>query len=364
MFPPRSAVPLKPIPGSYGLPFFGAIKDRLDYFYNQGKDEFFSSRVEKYKSTVFKTNMPPGPFIAQNPRVIAVLDAISFPILFDTSKIEKFNVLDGTYLPSLSFTGGYRVYEVGSKRTANFNDPSDAMSFNFVFRLFCEKDPSETKLGSEGPAMVDKWVGLQLVPLATIGLPKFLKYFEDLLIHTFPIPFFLVKSDYKKLYDAFYASSSSFLDKAESFGIDRDEACHNLVFVAGFNAYGGMKAWFPTLINHDAAYEIKKGEMIFGYQPFATKDPKIFDHPEEFVGHRFVGEGENLLKYVYWSNGRETEDPTVGNKQCPGKDLMVLLSRLLVVELFLRYDTFTVETAVLPFGSSVTFTSLIKATST
>jgi hydroperoxide dehydratase len=250
-------------------------------------------------------------------------------------------------------------------------------------------------------------------------------------MHTFPIPFFLVKSDYKKLYDAFYASSSSVLDKAESFGIDRDEACHNLVFVAGFNAYGGMKAWFPTLIkwvgkageklhrqlaneirtvvkeeggvtfqalekmtltksvvfealriepgvpfqygkakedivinSHDAAYEIKKGEMIFGYQPFATKDPKIFDNPEEFVGHRFVGEGENLLKYVYWSNGRETEDPTVGNKQCPGKDLVVLLSRLLVVELFLRYDTFTVETAVLPFGSSVTLTSLIKATST
>ncbi|KAI9396551.1 hypothetical protein POPTR_004G148600v4 [Populus trichocarpa] len=444
MFPPQSAVPLKPIPGSYGLPFFGAIKDRLDYFYNQGKDEFFSSRVEKYQSTVFKTNMPPGPFIAQNPKVIAVLDAISFPILFDTSKIEKFNVLDGTYLPSLSFTGGYRVCayldpsepnhtslksffmsvlaskhkdfvplfrtclsqmfidiedEMGSKRTANFNDSSDAMSFNFVFRLFCEKDPSETKLGSEGPAIVDKWVGLQLAPLATIGFPKFLKHFEDLLMHTFPIPFFLVKSDYKKLYDAFYASSSSVLDKAESFGIDRDEACHNLVFVAGEKLHrqlaneirtvvkeeGGVtfqalekmtltksvvfealriepgvpfqygKAKEDIVINsHDAAYEIKKGEMIFGYQPFATKDPKIF----------IILRRENLLKYVYWSNGRETEDPTVGNKQCPGKDLVVLLSRLLVVELFLRYDTFTVETAVLPFGSSVTLTSLIKATST
>ncbi|KAF9684314.1 hypothetical protein SADUNF_Sadunf04G0105200 [Salix dunnii] len=476
MFPPQSKpLPLKPIPGSYGLPLFGAIKDRLDYFYNQGKDEFFSTRAKKYQSTVFKTNMPPGPFIAQNPKVIAVLDAISFPVLFDTSKIEKFNVLDGTYLPSLSFTGGHRVCayldpsepnhttlksffmsilaskhkdfvplfrtclsqmfadiedEMGSKKTAGFNDPSDAMAFNFVFRLFCGKDPSKTKLGSEGPAVVDKWLGLQLAPLATLGFPKFLKHFEDLLMHTFPIPFFLVKSDYKKLYDAFYASSSSVLDKAESFGIDRDEACHNLVFIAGFNAYGGMKAWFPTLIkwvgkageklhsqlaneirtvikeeggvsfqalekmtltksvvyealriepgvpfqygkakedivinSHDAAYEIKKGEMIFGYQPFATKDPKIFDHAEEFVGHRFVGEGENLLKYVYWSNGRETEDPTVGNKQCPGKDLVVLLSRLLLVELFLRYDTFTVETAVLPFGSSVTLTSLIKATS-
>ncbi|KAJ6707754.1 FATTY ACID HYDROPEROXIDE LYASE [Salix viminalis] len=102
----ESKLPLKPIPGDYGSPFFGAIKDRLDYFYNQGKDEFFKTRIQKHNSTVIKTNMPPGPFIAKNPKVIAVLDAISFPILFDTSKVEKYNVLDGTFLPSLSFTGG------------------------------------------------------------------------------------------------------------------------------------------------------------------------------------------------------------------------------------------------------------------
>ncbi|KAJ6985440.1 hypothetical protein NC653_023405 [Populus alba x Populus x berolinensis] len=117
--------------------------------------------------------------------------------------------------------------------------------------------------------------------------------------------------------------------------------------------------------SHDAAFEIKKGEMIFGYQPFATKDPRIFDDPEEFVGHRFVGDGEKLLRYVYWSNGRETEDPTAENKQCPGKDLVLLLSRVLLVEFFLRYDTFTVETSsALGLGSTVTFTSLIKAKST
>jgi hydroperoxide dehydratase len=112
--------------------------------------------------------------------------------------------------------------------------------------------------------------------------------------------------------------------------------------------------------SHDAAFEIKKGEMIFGYQPLATKDPKIFDDPEEFVGHRFVGEGEKLLKYLYWSNGREIDDPTVGNKQCPGKDLVVLLCRVMLVELFLRYDTFTVEAGRLPLGSSVTFKPLIS----
>ncbi|KAJ6692612.1 HYDROPEROXIDE LYASE [Salix purpurea] len=471
----QSEFSLKPIPGDYGLPFFGAIRDRLDYFYNQGKDEFFSARIQKYESTVFKTNMPPGPFIARNPKVIAVLDAISFPVLFDTSKVEKYNVLDGTFFPSVSFTGGHRAcayldpYEpkhaslksffmstlaskrddfiplfrtclstlfidiedgMVSQKKAGFNKPSDAMSFNFVFRLFGNKDSSDTKLGSEGPAIVDKWLALQLAPLATLELPGFLKYFEDIFLRTFPLPFFFVKSDYSKLYDAFYASSSSVLDKAESFGIKRDEACHNLVFLAGFNAFGGMKVLFPTLIkwvgkageklhvqlaneirtvvreeggvtfqaldkmiltksvvfealrieppvpfqygkarenivvhSHDAAFEIKKGEMIFGYQPFATKDPRIFNDAEEFVGNRFVGDGEKLLKYVYWSNGRETEDPTAENKQCPGKDLVLLVSRVFLVEFFLRYDTFTVETAkALALGSTVTFTSLIKAT--
>ncbi|XVE94105.1 hypothetical protein REPUB_Repub01dG0252500 [Reevesia pubescens] len=471
-----SELPLKPIPGDYGLPFFGAIRDRLAFFYHEGRDKFFQNRIEKYQSTIFKTNMPPGPFISSNPRVICLLDAISFPVLFDTSKVEKRDVLDGTYLPSLAYTGGYRICayvdpsepnhtplksfcfstlaalhnkfipffqtglselfneleaEFSSKKEANFNTLSDTMSFNYVFRLFCDnKNPTETKIGSKGPKLFDNWLLFQLAPIGSLGvLPNFLSYFEDLLMHTFRIPFFLVQSNYKKLYDVFYEFGSSALDEAENkFGIKRDEACHNLVFLAGFSAYGGMKILFPGLIrwvglagpkvhkkladeirtfvkaeggvtlsalnkmvltksvvyeflridppvpfqygkaktdlviqSHDAAFEIEKGEMLFGYQSFATKDPRVFDNAEEFVADRFVGEGEKLLKYVYWSNGRETEDPTVENKQCPGKDLVVLLCRVLLAELFLRYDTFEVETGTLAFATTVTFKSLTKA---
>ena len=101
--------------------------------------------------------------------------------------------------------------------------------------------------------------------------------------------------------------------------------------------------------------------MLFGYQPFATKDPKIFDRAEEFVGDRFMGEGEKLLKYVLWSNGPETESPTVGNKQCVGKDFVTLFSRMLVVELFLRYDSFEIQVGSSPLGSSITLTSLKRA---
>jgi hydroperoxide dehydratase len=431
--------------------------------------------MQKHQSTVFRTNMPPGPFIASNPNVITLLDAISFPILFDNSKVEKLNVLDGTYMPSTAFTGGYRVCafldpsepnhallkrfffsllatrhdkfiplfrnclselfinledQLSDKGKVYFNTPSDNMSFNFVFRLFCDQNPLDTSLKSNGPKLFDKWLFFQLAPLITLGLPKLFNFLEDLLLHTFPLPAFLVKSSYKKLYKAFYVSMASILDEAERLGIKRDEACHNLVFMAGFNAYGGMKTLFPALIkwvglageklhcqlrdeirtvvraeggvtlsaldkmsltksvvyealrieppvpfqygkakedlvvhSHDAAFEIRKGEMIFGYQPFATKDPKIFEDSEKFVGHRFVGEGEKLLKYVYWSNGRENDNSTVDNKQCPGKDLVVLLSRVMLVELFLRYDTFTIEAGTLLLGSSATFTSLTKATS-
>ncbi|XP_056698565.1 LOW QUALITY PROTEIN: allene oxide synthase 3-like, partial [Spinacia oleracea] len=221
-------------------------------------------------------------------------------------------------------------------------------------------------------------------------------------------------------------------DKAESFGISREEACHNLVFVAGFNAFGGFSRWFPSFIkwvasageslhrelaeeirttvkseggvtlnainkmaltksvvyevlrieppipyqygrvkkdlvvqSHDAAFKIKKGEMIFGYQPFATKDGKIFDDPDEkFVGNRFVGEeGEKLLKYVLWLNGRGTDEPRVDNKQCPGKNLVELLLRVFLVEFFLLYDTFSVETGNLLSNTIVTFLSLKKASS-
>ena len=469
-------LPLKPIPGSYGLPFFGPIHDRHDYFYHQGRDKFFATRIQKYNSTVIRTNMPPGPFIASNPKVIALLDGASFPILFDNSKVEKRDVLDGTFMPSTAFTGGYRACAfqdttepshnllkrfflqilsskhstfvplfrsalsehfndmednlAGKSHKSSFNTSIGAATFSFLFRLLADKDPSTTVIGNDGPKLVETWLGAQLAPLATLGLPKIFSYLEDFLIRTVPFPAWTVKGSYKKLYDGVSTAATAALDEAERLGIKRDEACHNIVFMLGFNAYGGLSNQFPILIkwiglagetlhrqladeirtvvreeggvslgaldkmtltksvvyealriepavpyqyakaredlvvhSHDASYEIKKGEMIFGYQPFATKDPKIFENPEEFVGHRFVGDGdgERLLRHVLWSNGREVDEPTPDNKQCPAKDLVVLLCRLYLVEFFLRYDTFAFEYKPLVLGPTVTIKSLSKA---
>ncbi|KAI3525383.1 hypothetical protein L1887_04142 [Cichorium endivia] len=469
-----SELALREIPGSYGLPFFGPIKDRYDYFYNQGQDEFFKARIKKYNSTVFRTNMPPGPFISSNPKVVAVLDSKSFTILFDNDKVEKKDILDGTFMPSLSFFGGYRVCafldttesnhhalksfflsflasshkkfipylrtglselygnlenEIAEKKSADFNNNCDNMAFDFMFKLVTGVLPSETELKSKGPATITTWLALQLAPLGTAGL-KYVPHFLEDIIHTIRLPFFVIKPGYNKLYKAIYDSASSLLDEAEKSGMKRAEACHNLVFLAGFNAFGGMKVLFPTVIkwiasggeslhrrlaeeiravvkeegditfsalekipltksavyevlridppvpfqyakaredivveSHDAAFQIKKGETIFGYQPLATKDPKVFDNPDDFVADRFVGDGEKLIKYVYWSNARETEQPSADNKQCPAKDLIVLCCRLMLVELFLRYDTFTAEIGKQGgLGTPVKITSFTKAT--
>ncbi|XP_023915544.2 LOW QUALITY PROTEIN: allene oxide synthase 3 [Quercus suber] len=395
---PTTNLPLKPIPGNYGLPFFGPIKDRLDYFYHQGKDTFFQTRIQEHQSTVFRTNMPPGPFISSNSNVIALLDAISFPILFDTSKVQKLNVLVGTYMPSTALTGGYRVCayldpsepkhallkrlifsilaslhdkfiplfrnclselfvnledQFSDKGKVYFNTISDKMSFDFVFRLFCDQNPLNTRLGSKGSTMSDKWLFFQLAPLMTLGLPKLLNFFQEKLHRE-------LCDEIRTIVSAEGGVTFSALEKMTLTKSVVYEALRIEPPVAF--QYGKAKEDL-VVHSHDAAFEIKKGEMIFGYQPFATKDPKVFEDPEEFVGHRFVGEGKKLLKYVYWSNGREIDDPTVENKQCPGKDLVVLLSRVMLVELFLRYDTFTIEAGTLLLGSSATFTSLTKATS-
>lgn len=317
--------------------------------------------------------------------------------------------------------------EMEEKGTVGFNSGSDQAAFNFLARSLFGVNPVETKLGTDGPALIGKWILLQLHPVITLGLPKFL---DDVLLHTFRLPPILVKKDYQRLYDFFYTNSANLFIEAEKLGISKDEACHNLLFATCFNSFGGMKIFFPNMLksiakagveihtrlaneirsevksaggkimmsamekmplmksvvyealrvdppvasqygrakqdlkieSHDAVFEVKKGEILFGYQPFATKDPKIFDRPGEFVADRFVGEeGEKLLKHVLWSNGPETESPTVGNKQCAGKDFVVMVSRLFVTEFFLRYDTLNVDVGTSALGSSITITSLNKA---
>lgn len=117
--PPSPSLPLRTIPGSYGWPLLGPISDRLDYFWFQGPETFFRKRIDKYKSTVFRTNIPPSfPFFSGvNPNVVAVLDCKSFAHLFDMEIVEKRDVLVGDFKPSSNFTGNVR--------TCAYLDPSE-----------------------------------------------------------------------------------------------------------------------------------------------------------------------------------------------------------------------------------------------
>nr|GMD46854.1 allene oxide synthase 3-like [Ipomoea batatas] len=133
------------------------------------------------------------------------------------------------------------------------------------------------------------------------------------------------------------------------------------------NSFANLDAhfllWSIVGDTYFASYLVKKGETILGVQPFATKDPKVFENPDKYIPDRFVGEGKKLIEYVYWSNGRGTDIPTANDKQCLGRNMIILLSRLHLAEFFLRYDTFTVEVSQYLSSSIVKFKSLSKASS-
>lgn len=469
-----SGLPIKPIPGSYGVPFFSPLWDRLYFYYFEGHMTYFKSRISKHNSTVLRLNVPPGPFLSSNPRVVAVLDASSFQVLLDSSKVDKTNTLTGTYLPPFSLYGGLRplayldttdplhtslktliiglvatrkdhvipsfhesygslldnIYNaLESSGPTEFNPLNQSAAFDFMCNAFFGGALPSVAIGPSAADMALKWLFFQLHPLVSKASKLMPWPLEDLLLHSFHLPPCLVKSNYKTLETYFTNAGKSFLNDAEQAGISRNVALQNLIFATIFNAYGGIKIFLPFLLkwlvqggpelhsklseeirsvvqsengsvtlaclekmcltksvvyealrlnppveyqygraradliieSHDTAYKVKKGEMIFGYQPIATRDEKVFTNGEQFVADRFVGDGEKLLQYVYWSNGRETDEPAVTNKQCPGKDIVVLVGRLFVVELFMRFETFTGEIGELPLEPKITFKSIQKA---
>ncbi|KAL3572932.1 hypothetical protein D5086_026836 [Populus alba] len=430
--PAPASLPLRTIPGSYGWPLLGPISDRLDYFWFQGPDTFFKKRTDKYKSTVFRTNVPPTfPFFAGvNPNVVAVLDTKSFAYLFDMDIVEKKNILVGEFMPSVKFTGNIRTCayldtsepqhtqlknfamgilkrsskvwlselvasldtmwdtidtDVSQKGSGSYLIPLQQALFKFLVKSLAGADPSNSpEIAESGYAMLDKWLALQLLPTIKIGI---LQPLEEIFLHSFSYPFFLVSGDYNKLYQFIRNEAKELLRYAETeFGLNQEDTIHNLLFILGFNAFGGFSIFLPVmkmplvqsvvyetlrlsppvplqfararkdfqLSSHDSVFDIKKGELLCGYQPLVMRDPEVFDDPESFRADRFMGEeGGELLKYLYWSNGPQTGSPSASNKQCAAKDYVTLTGSMMVAYLLKRYDSIT--------GDSASITAVEKA---
>ncbi|XP_023554457.1 fatty acid hydroperoxide lyase, chloroplastic [Cucurbita pepo subsp. pepo] len=457
--PPPVALPLKNIPGSHGLPLFGSIADRLDYFWFQGPDKFFRSRIEKNRSTVFRTNVPPSfPFILSDPKVIAVLDCKSFAHLFDMEVVEKKNVLVGDFMPSTSFTGNMRVCayldpsesqhskiknftidilrrsskiwipelesnlstfwdgiesEIANNQKSSYRNLLQPALFNFFSKTLAGADTAKSpEVAKSAYIDVIIWLGLQLVPTIHLGVFQPL---EEIFLHSFRLPFFPIAGRYRRLYDFIEKEGEEVVQRGVSeFGLKKEEAIHNLIFALGFNAYGGFSLFLPVLMDrilndrtglqqrivdevraksgsgltfesvkemelvyslvyetlrldppvptqyararkdfklssHDAVFEIKKGELLCGYQPLVMRDPNVFEEPEAFKPDRFREEkGAALLDYLFWSNGPQTGMTSEHNKQCAAKDLVVLTAVVFVAYIFRRYDSIAGE------GGSIT----------
>ncbi|XP_050207086.1 fatty acid hydroperoxide lyase, chloroplastic [Mercurialis annua] len=449
---PATSLPVRTVPGSHGWPVLGPILDRLDYSWFQGPETFFRKRMEKYKSTVFRTNIPPTfpLFTGVNPNIIAVLDCKSFAHLFDMDIVEKKNVLVGDFMPSLSFTGNIRtsVYmdtseprhaqvknfamdilkrsskvwieellgnldtfwdqiekEVSEKESSSYLFSLQGALFKFLMKSIAGADTSASpEMEESGYAMLNRWLALQLLPTVPISVAQPL---PEIFLHSFAYPFFLVSGDYSKLYHFIKNQGKEVIQRgATEFGLSEEEVIHNILFVMGFNSYGGFSIFIPNLISrigsdttglqeklrkevrekggpsltfdsvkqmplvqslvyetlrmsppvplqfararkdfqlssHDSVFEIKKGELLCGFQPLVMRDSKIFDDPETFKPDRFMGSGSKLLDYLYWSNGPQTGSPSESNKQCAAKDYVTLTACLIVAHLFTRFDSFT-----------------------
>lgn len=304
--------------------------------------------------------------------------------------------------------------DVANSGSASSFLPMQQFLFRFLTRCIVGADPSTSpEIASSGHIMLDKWLGIQILPTVNIGI---LQPLEELFLHSFSYPFWLVKGDYNKLVQFVEKEGKEVIQRAQTeFNLTEQEAIHNLLFILGFNAFGGFTIFFLALLSaigdqkstglheklrdevrqksgsnsntlsfesvkdmelvqsfvyetlrlnppvpsqfararkdfkltsHDAVYEIKKGELLCGYQPLVMKDAKVFEEsPATFLYDRFTREkgGTELLNYLYWSNGPQTGSATAANKQCAAKEIVPLTAALFVAYLFQRYDDITIS---------------------
>ncbi|KAK1439814.1 hypothetical protein QVD17_05636 [Tagetes erecta] len=287
-----TSLPVRTIPGSYGLPLLGPLADRLDYAWFQGSETFFKKRIEKHQSTVFRTNVPPSfPFFVVNPNVIAVLDCKSFAHMFDMEIVEKRNILVGDWMPSTKFTGDRRVCAYLdtsepqheqikefamdtlkrsstvwiptlttlldtmwdtiepqlSSGPASYIIPIQKFIFSFSSLCIAGADPANSPdIAENGYIRMDRWLAVQLLPSIPINAFQPL---TEILLHSFAYPYVLVSGDYNKLYEFIENEGKEVVSRGQTeFNLSKEDTIHNLLFILGFNAFGGFSIFFLSLL--------------------------------------------------------------------------------------------------------------------
>ncbi|XP_078692590.1 uncharacterized protein LOC144922587 [Branchiostoma floridae x Branchiostoma belcheri] len=82
---------------------------------------------------------------------------------------------------------------------------------------------------------------------------------------------------------------------------------------------------------------IKEGERVYVSSYWASRDPAVFDNPDDFAWRRFLGpEGEARREHHITFHGRLTDTPAANNHMCAGKDaaLSVIKGSIAILNAF------------------------------
>uniref|UniRef100_A0A0D3FD29 Cytochrome P450 n=1 Tax=Oryza barthii TaxID=65489 RepID=A0A0D3FD29_9ORYZ len=235
-----SGLPIREIPGGYGVPFFSPLRDRLDYYYFQGADEFFRSRVARHGgATVLGGHRPLAFLDAADPRHAKIKR-----VVMSLAAARMHHVAPAF---RAAFAAMFDAVEAGLGAAVEFNKLNMRYMLDFTCAALFGGEPPSKVVGDGAVTKAMAWLAFQLHPIASKVVRPW--PLEELLLHTFSLPPFLVRRGYATLKAYFADAAAAVLDDAEKNhpGIPRDELLDNLVFVAIFNAFGGFKIFLPHI---------------------------------------------------------------------------------------------------------------------
>lgn len=107
--------------------------------------------------------------------------------------------------------------DLSKNNSSTYLVPLQKFIFKFLTKSLIGCDPSiSPEMSESGHVMLDRWLALQLLPTVKIGV---LQPLEEILLHSFAYPFFLVSGDYNKLYQ-FILDNGKFLQQQPRISLD------------------------------------------------------------------------------------------------------------------------------------------------